>query len=113
MGFKEVKDNVSGKIRRKNFSEREKHALIDCVQRYREIVECQMTNKKSNEKKGEVWQMITEIFNSKASVERDKKSLMNLWRHMKMHARKKHTAYTVKFLNFSDCKLILNCLFYF
>lgn len=75
---------MSEKVRGKNYTESEKDCLMECIQPYKNIVQWPMTDKKSNERKNYAWKAIARAYNAQNAVQRDEKSLMSLYKHMKM-----------------------------
>lgn len=72
-----------------NFSEQEKDLLVDLVAPYQRVIECNITNKKSNEHKNSAWEEIGQKFNSQNASMRSTASLRNLYSTMKSGAKKK------------------------
>lgn len=88
---------MTEKVRGKNYTDREKDCLLECIKPYKNIIQWPMTDKKSNERKTAAWNSVTRAYNAQNSVHRDSKSLMGLFKHMKMMARKGHLESKVRF----------------
>lgn len=71
-----------------NFSGDEKALLITVIEKYKGILECQTTNKKSNAKKDEAWEKITRKFNAQNATYRKLDSLKNLYGNLKRDVKK-------------------------
>lgn len=97
--------------RGKNYTEREKDLLIDCVAPFKNIIECLETNKKSNANKIVAWEKITDAFNGQNNVKRDSKSLVSLYKQMKMNAKKEYATDKVCRTEFSRHLFVPNRFF--
>lgn len=93
--------------RGKNYTEREKDLLLDCVAPFKSVLECLVTNKKSNAKKAVAWDKITDAFNGQNNVKRDSKSLVSLYKQMKMNAKKEYATDQVRSTEFSGLLFVL------
>lgn len=96
---------MSEKVRGKNYTEQEKDCLFECIKPYKNIIQWPMTDKKSNERKAAAWREISRAYNARNAVHRDTKSLVGLYKHMKMMARKGHLGIKVGFLLYMSGKI--------
>ncbi|XP_071575561.1 uncharacterized protein [Temnothorax nylanderi] len=83
-------DKENRMIRGKNFTNAEKHELVEKIYPYRNIIENKETNATSNKEKDEAWADITKNFNMDklTYLQRTEKKLRNCWDNMKRDTRK-------------------------
>lgn len=82
---------LNNRSRSKNYSLAEKDLLLDCIMPFKAIIECAVTNKKSNVKKSETWLEIENLFNAQNDYPRSAKSLKNMYLHYKTNCLLKST----------------------
>uniref|UniRef100_A0A336LTV0 Regulatory protein zeste n=1 Tax=Culicoides sonorensis TaxID=179676 RepID=A0A336LTV0_CULSO len=81
------------RFRSKNFTTSDKLLLLDCVSKYLEVIECNQTNKKSNDEKDSIWQEIALNYNASNIEKRDYKALKSCYHHLKMVAKKENAEF--------------------
>lgn len=83
--------------RTKNYTEREKSDLIDCVEPFLEIIENPLTNRETNELKEQTWNQIADNFNETHEIPRQGMSLRMLYMNLKKYYKKQKGAIDVSF----------------
>lgn len=93
---------VQGKRRPRapNFTDAEKDLLVDVVIPFKGVIECNETNKKSNDSKTEAWEAIASNFNAQNGTKRAPTALRSLYSMLKSTVKKDVANRKVKFLLF-------------
>ena len=71
-----------------NFSREDRWTLINLIEQYKDIVENKACDHVANSKKNETWEKIRQQFNSGSSTQRTRVQLQDLYKRIKIKARK-------------------------
>lgn len=80
------------RVRSSNFSEEEKHVLVDVVLKYISVIENKKTDGLSSEEKRRGWLIVSEDFNARCLTSRSWAILKTKWDNLKALTRKYHAA---------------------
>ncbi|ESO90792.1 hypothetical protein LOTGIDRAFT_59244, partial [Lottia gigantea] len=70
------------------FSQHERDVLIDCVQKYKHVIEDKRTDSKAIYKKQKAWARILVLYNTQLGVtKRAVKQLQSAWKNMKRQTK--------------------------
>ncbi|GFQ66141.1 hypothetical protein TNCT_432381 [Trichonephila clavata] len=72
-----------------NFSVQEMELLFNLVEKYKQIINCKITNAVFNKKKKEVWNSLTTDFNAASLCKRSRQHLQNKFKNMKKESKKR------------------------
>lgn len=97
-----METDAKKRIRGRNFTEKDKDLLLDCIKPHLKTIECAETNKKSNQDKDIAWVGIEASFNAQTNFPRDAKSLKSFYQQFKMRAKKDNAAFKVNKTIFFD-----------
>lgn len=93
-----AKMEVKKRVRSSNFSETEKHILVDVISKHIDRVENKKTDTQTTEDKKKVWLKIEEEFNARSLHARSWSILKTKWENLKTDARKYHASNKMELL---------------
>lgn len=87
---------MATQAKRVNYTAGDKDLLVELAVNFKEVIECEATNKKSLAAKEEAWDQITVAYNSRADSIRTSKQLKELYKQLKATTKKKVAAEKVR-----------------